>query len=629
MRTKMAGGDKKNLIVALGLALAALLSGCGKMDRLQDLAQYKEQSSVQNHVQVDFCTDPAYDQKQYLKTIIILDHSGSNQNNYKMASDGSGAPALPPVIDTIYATDPTGVTRYGDVTRSGTLLNYLNGLPANNPLEPTRFFALVDFNSSVGTKPAVKTIPPNSSGFTSDIVQFFSDVQADSVAGTTGNAPDDGAGTDYLGALDSAYSIMNADIKAASDCAALPLGSPSPGAWCPAPGKQIASSYVIIFMSDGSPITDVSGIAIKDGKVIYVDGSGNPLPPGVVGTITMTKESGTNILGHVGAMVALEANKKFVSSVNLFSIYYYHAGNVDAGGQKLLRDMAKVGNGIAYDALSNSNIDYNQFQPPKKRIKYKLANVFVTNASVVWWTDGKLHADTDMDGLPDDVEKAWGSDPLNAYSGGNGVTDLVKYRAVAGGAYSAINYAAGICSGIARTVAPPGNPYVSSEPSGLNDCEKKILGDPSVASNSNPDSNADLIPNWLEFKNGIPFQFGTAPAVNVPNQDGYSLHNKVKLSLPINMPTGELLNYRPAVYDLNLVSTDAIQDCYKLSVSYLPTLAADDTIRVDVIERSELLGDNDLYRVAKKMFPAGSLNLYFNDWNNAAEKLAGTWNLWP
>src|SRR5262249_43652827 len=151
-----------------------------------------------------FCTDPAYQPKQYLKMLIVLDHSGSNKINYQMAADGSGAPLIVNNqlnVGAQFATDPTGQTRYGSITTPGTLLNYLQGVPANHPADPTRFFALVDFNSGV------QTYPQNSSGFTSDTVDFFTHVRQDSVAG--GTSPSDGGDTDYMGALTAAYNIVN------------------------------------------------------------------------------------------------------------------------------------------------------------------------------------------------------------------------------------------------------------------------------------------------------------------------------------------------------------------------------------------------------------------------------------
>ncbi len=170
--------------VLVSLVLAALvwvaLTGCtSRSEKLDELRQLQITSTFKQSVEVDLCTDAAYDQKQYLKTIIILDHSGSNQQNFLLNKDGSGAPAIVggvPILSEQYATDPTGKTRYGDVTQNGTLLNYLQNVTQTDPNDPTRFFALVDFNDNVTTYPA------NASGFTSDLTGFFNFVQNDAVA---------------------------------------------------------------------------------------------------------------------------------------------------------------------------------------------------------------------------------------------------------------------------------------------------------------------------------------------------------------------------------------------------------------------------------------------------------------
>ncbi|MGZ3743422.1 MAG: thrombospondin type 3 repeat-containing protein, partial [Pseudobdellovibrionaceae bacterium] len=449
--------------VSACIALILTLISCGKVTPLDPLEAISLSENPVYQVQMNFCTPPPAEQKQYLKTIIILDHSGSNQQNYKMSATGDGSPDISTgkvIISTQLGTDPKGLLRYGSPTTSGTLLNYLGTLAPNDATDPTRFFALVDFNSTASTYPA------SSSGFTSDIPGFYNHVYDDAGA-ASGGAPNDTNGTDYLAALTAAYNIMDNDIQNAKNCAAKTTTA-APTASCPKPGVTISSSYVIVFMSDGSPITAVSGFG-ADGVI--------------TGTISLTKESNAEILAKVGAITDLKANDKYVTSINMHTIYYYYPGNVDTSGQSLLAEMAKAGNGLSYNALSGSNIDYSQFQPPKKQVTYTLSDVFVTNASAVWWTDGKYHADTDGDGLPDDIEKALGTDPKKYSTANNGVSDLIRYRLANG---TAINYKAGACSGIASSTVGGVFTYKSSDPNGLNDCEKLILSD--SAGIGSPDS---------------------------------------------------------------------------------------------------------------------------------------------
>jgi hypothetical protein len=607
------GARAARAILAAGVGLA--LSACAQSASLTPVNQVIMASSVQNNVSVNFCTDPSYVPVQVVKTVIVLDHSGSNQNNYLMASDGSGAPALvggTPVIGTQYATDPTGSLRYGSVSTPGSLLNYLNGLPANNPLAPTHYFALVDFSDTATTYPA------GAAGFTDDIAAFYSYVQTDS---GNGKPNDDGA-TNYLGALSAVYSIIGGDIQAAQKCGTLAVGSASPGSWCPTPGVQVASSYVIVFMSDGSPIMD-SGLAETSGGQVIVTGP-------------TVRQSAADIIAQVGAIEALASNDSYVSGVNLFTVYYYRPGNVDQNGETLLANMAKVGAGVGYNALSGSTVNYGEFQPPQKLIKYQLADVFVTNASASWWNDGTLHKDTDGDGLPDDVEVAFGTDPTNPSTDGNGVSDLVKYVLAQGVCSSKnalgmcadpiVDYRAAQCQGINTTALGAGYTFASSDPDGLNDCEKALLGD--SAGIDQPDSNNDLISDFLEFRNLLPFQAGVAPAVNSIAQDGYSAYQKIKLSLPVTVPAGEVLNLQPATYNMSLLSASESQDCYLIQVGNLPTKSATDVVRVDVIEKSALLKTKILYRLGAKAFSANSDSLSFNDWTDPAELAAGTWKTW-
>ena len=636
----------RSCVLILAIALPFLYNNCGPGNdktlvplsvKVKELAVPPPQT-----VKVNFCTPAPTVQNTATKTLIILDHSGSNFQNYKMSTDGSGAPDTSTgsvVILPSLATDPNGLLRYGSPTSTGTLLNYLSSLPANDPNKPAHYFALIDFNDKA---------PLNSKGsksFTSDVQGFYNIVLNDKVS--SGSLPTGDAGaTSYVNALTAGLTLINQDIANAEACAKLPTTT-APTPTCLQPGIPVASSYIVVFMSDGSPIIK-TGLAIQNGQVIS-----NPLDPkecpypNLLLSQVICKESTDQILGIVGQMVQLTGNRQFVAGVNLFTLYYYVPGNADTASQQLLQQMAVAGNGLSYSALSGSNVNYSLFQPPQQQAQYSLQDVFVTNASGVWWTDGNFYSDTDGDGLPDFIEKQWGSDPLNPRTAGNGISDLVRYRlslnksttcSKKGSNGLCQDFASdmfangGPCSGL---IAPTQDPlyssavlYHSSDPSGLNDCEKVLLGDSGGI--DNPDSNGDSIPDWLEFINQIPFQIGSNPGVNNSQSDSYTLYEKVKYSLPTSVSLDNYPQIKPAVYNLQVTNANSGQPlCYSLDVTNLPTATPLDKIRVDVMFKSNLVNVQPEYKVGFKSYISGQPNLVINDWNDPTEVKNKTWSSWP
>ncbi len=624
-------------LLALSAVGLVAYTNCSKSPALTPLNSVNLASAPVQSVQVNFCEPPPVQQKLNIKTLIVLDHSGSNTQNYKMKSDGSGEPDLSTgtvVISPQYATDPRGLLRYGSPTATGSLLNYLAGLPANDPANPNRFFALVDFSDNAVSYPA------GGSGFTSDI-QSFSNYVSQDAGSASGGAPNDQGGTSYITALNMAYNIVNNDLQQEKACELLPTSS-APTAACPRPGVLTASSYVVLFMSDGSPIIKLGLAQTSTGAIVQqpLTSAQCPYPNQLIDGI-ICKESTQSILGLVGSISALAADKQHVAGVNMFTVYYYVPGNVDQASATLLGQMATTGNGVAYNALSGTSLNYSQFQPPQKQVQYSLADIFVTNTSGTWWNDGKFHADSDGDGLPDDIEKQWGSDPFNPMTQGNGVSDLVRYRLTQGAPCVSLasngictdtptNYKAAACAGIPTSadLARPGAIlFRASDPSGLNDCEKVLMND--SAGLGTPDSNQDSVPDFLEFKNNIPFQAGTSVAVNSPQLDGYSLYNKIKFNLPTQTSVANSPNLLPATYDLVQTSSQNLQNCYRLTVNGLPIVTATDKVRVDVRFKTNSANVSDQYRLGFKTFPGSNRNVIFNDWNDPGEIAGQTWRSWP
>ena len=632
----------------LGATAAALFTACSAgSGKLQTLGYSFNTKPTNYTAQVNFCTDVATSQVNPVKMIIILDHSGSNQKNYIFNPDGTARLECS-LADfdelTSLATDPSGFTRYGAKGTPNTLLDFLGNLQQTNP--PQYYFSLIDFATSpwaptynAGVSTCTNVNPANTyPSFTSNLDNFYENVLADahctpspspstspsaspapqvSPSPSSAAIPLDSGWTDFVLALRAAENLITNDINANSGAAA---------------------DYVIVFMTDGSPITSISGSADSDFNISSLpDPTALTTPQGCGFTSTpapayyFNKETETSILLEIDAITALASNTAAVGGINLYTVYYYHPGNADPTAQQLLSNMAVKGNGFFLNVVSGNPVDYRQFQPLSKLVKYTLADVFVTNSSVAWWTDGTLHANTTLDGLPDDVEKAWCmSAPGSPCAIQNGVSNFVKYLLRNQGNTTA--YSGNPCPSLAPTVGTNGAlTYRSTSPDGLNDCEKILLQD--TIEPIQPDSNGDLIPDWLELKNGLPFQYGVSSPVNSPNIDGYTDYQKVKFSLPTMLSLDQFKNPQPSVYNLVQTSSTSVQDCYNLTVSNLPTIGANNTIRVDVVLKTNITNNSQSYRykVGHKAFPTGSSVVKFEDWNNSTEQSLSppTWKTWP
>ncbi len=591
---------KRALLIVLASLPPLTYNACDKNNSLVPLSNVRIESVATSSVQLNFCDPPPQPLKTLVKTIIVLDHSGSNGDNYLMDTQGDGGPLITAsgglTHGIQYATDPTKQLRYGTPTTTGTLLNYLSTLSSTyNAATATQYFALVDFNSSVATYP--------SSGFTSDIPSFYQEVLTDAgqipavnpykvLTADTGN-------TDYIGALTKVQNLIQADITSAQNC----LNKPTNGC------SSAASTYIVVFMSDGSPIMDLE--LSSDGSVAKLNngscnGQDQLIAPGYI-----CEETPTAILGLVNSISSLAATyQQVVIGVNLFTIYYYNpSNNLDASGRSLLKSMALEGNGQPYSAQSGSNINYNS---------YSLSDVFVTNASGVWWTDGVFHADANGDGLPDDVAKTWTSNPKLA-----GIKSLVSYELMSNGGTVDTSK----CSGYIATSSPLTYTTKGNDPNGLNDCEKVLLND--KAGVGVPDSNQDSIPDWLEFKNLVPFQAGTSPAVNTPQSDGYSIYEKIKYSLPVNFPINNMPNIVPADYQMTVTSSVNSVNCYNVNVTNFPTVTTNDKVRVDLVFKSNLINNSTIYKVGYKSFGNITTPLIINDpIVDPSKNNSTTWSTW-
>ncbi len=629
------------------------------------------------NVQVNFCTDPPQKEIIQVKYLFLIDHSGSNSQNLiidqctgfvetNFNPRGSGVPAgsncelnpqnnqfctvqpptavppqcpsiqptpcptvgcspvaainsyvLPNPDNNLYATDPKGTFRYPSI------IEFVQAVQSSSFAKNTAF-ALIDFSSSVSTYPSSGGTQPGATlGFETNLSNFICQLQADQmgispfpptvVCPPQFQALNPGGGsTDYIGALQAAQQIITADI----------------------PTLTQPTDYVLIFISDGAPIVGFS--------------NGNGFQP-----LFANYESQTQINGIIQQLIDLKKNSgTYLDNINLFTYYYFAAGNKDLQGQALLKSMAQTGLGLSYDLNSGEKLDFSQFLPTARNVSKSLLNVTVTNKNVSYWqgpplsaaTQGQPLLDSDGDGIPDSVEVLLGSDPFQADSDGNGVSDLVEYR-LNGSPCAGLSQGAG-CAQAAAThyqtlskpnvpncaaltplpSASPGGPliFADTDHDGLNDCEETLLGN--HAGINNPSSNGSNLSDWLLFKNNVNFQTGTQPAITVPDASGKSIFDLIRANLPVGIPYQEIIHPQPALYALQTISSSLTQSCFQLNVSNLPTIGPNNQVMVEVM-LSDSLGKLH-YRKGLKAFAGNSLVLKFNDWNDQAEKTLGTWTQW-
>lgn len=540
-------------VAVLSLALVSL-TGCKIERTLSPLRSLFLIKSDDTQVAIDVCTTPAAPIQSNLKYIFILDNSKSNAVNFqaKYTTDPvtgkvTSSPLCPINLIpppgtglTTYATDPTRERRYK------ALADYMTAIEADPVLstDTTRFYSLVEFS----------TFPTVQQAFTNNVTQFKT-----AVNNRFANGVDDGA-TNYLAALSSVKGMIQADIASERQ-------KPSPK----------ASAYILIHISDGMPLP--GGLSCNGTTPIFYDESGE---------IISGPQSTNEILQLVQSIISFEADPEYVESVTLFTGYLGVKGNEDPGAKELLAQMASLGHGVSYDFTNGESINFALFSLPPRMLRFELGEIFVRNASAVWWPgETEQLLDTDNDGLPDKFEVLPRFDVLRKDTNGNGVSDLVEYLHPTGPAIPA-NIPVGL----------------DSDGDGLTDREEFYLGN--SAGIAKFDTNGNLIPDGLEFMNFLDYRSQPNASNMDSDLDGLSNLFELKHSLPAMTSNAQYIGLSPATYTLDRVSATPTQECYKLSVSGLKRMGNDDLIRVEFIEKSPVIFNQTRLRTAEKRFVSGS-----------------------
>ncbi len=540
------------------LIITSILSACSKKDTLKPLEKLYLYNHDIAYLEATYCTQKPDLIRQKVKTLIIMDKSSSMQN--------------PPD-----ATDPNGMRRYYPLT------NFVSNA---TPELGFTYFALINFSDTA-------TVVQD---FTDDLTMFNNKVFSEwNKLGP--QIPDDHGYTNYISAIDSAFTLIKTDIDKDRNNY----------------NAQIVSSiYNIVFISDGQPY--VASSTNANGLILQV------FNPEI-----------QNKLNQINALKNDRIYKPYIDDIKFNTAYVF--SNRDTEAQNLLNQMADYANGQFFQFASGLNIEYNLFAIPAKKVKRQIKDIIVDNKNIIWWDDGRLLRDTDGDGLPDEIEKQLGS-TLDLYdTDGNGVGDGIEYRTkgkpckdvnCSRSVSARDNYAA--CTGMMPLKNPDGsanptpdgvnpNPYGTvyfgdQNRDGINDCEAYLLH----AQKDYFDANENGLPDILELKNQMSFVPPANLAHSDTDSDTFDNYKEIKQGSPTFISNERLVDFKPQTY--NMFRTDnkiSGTECYKLIMNTLNVIGWDNTIRVYLVENSAVSDSKPILRIAQKSLVGGSTSINFVD----------------
>ena len=544
------------LIATLPL-LAASLVACS-VHPLTPLDQASNVVVAEGSLSASFCTDAPAAAKQFLKYLIILDHSASNKATF--------------ASDDVNNSDPDGAYRYGQLNQFvSTLQDDVN--------TPTSF-ALIDFNDTAAQ-------PTDADGFYGK-TDFIDYLTKDWYPNGTNNppAPADSGFTNYQSALDLAFAVIRKDAQA---MAVLPST------------QGAKTSYVIIFVTDGVP-----KISSTYTQTFATDLAAD-----------FTKIMGLKTDAVVGPFISnITLNTAFYYSAASANLANFQTTILPAATQ-ILTQMADAGRGQFLSFVSGTNGLYQQFAPPARLITNQLIDVFTHNENAVWWSDGNFLPDSDGDGLPDLIEAQQGSNAGLIDSDGNGVSDLVEYRTKGRACDAAGCPAVGrdpyaICSGFGPATDAGGRTtFQSSSNDGLNDCEKFVIG----ATRTTFNSNGSLIPDFFAFVSQLAVIPGSMDgAFADPFGDGLQNYAKLKLGLPVSISERTLSGFeRRGVNLTQTPSADPTIACYAYDVDHIAMSAEQNVVRVMLVQNSSAFQSKPFLKSARAVISVDHSHATFSN----------------
>jgi hypothetical protein len=388
--------------------------------------------------------------------------------------------------------------------RAQAVEDILNTYPAGNGVE----YGLITFQSSVAIQTRDST--GQLGGFTASSDEVKLRLPALNV----------GVGeTNYVGALDTAYEMLQQDMIALDATA------------------RSRARYVIVFISDGLP----SPTSVEYG-----------MPP--------------DIRQSLQGIVDLQKQQRLAELA--FHTVYLSAPNtpdyVQLQAKELLAEMATLGGGTyrAFDATQRINLFYIDFTSFIRTFVLKQLVAMNLNALPV---KGETVVDSDGDGLSDAEEELVGSSPLLVDTDGDGFSDLLEVRQSNAG-FDPLFSGDADCRMATDRLDDDGD--------GLLNCEERYFGTNARLI----DSDADGFPDDLEVRMGT----NPAANDALYDSDFDGARNGTELAAHTDPLYNDVANFSVIAYrySISLLRDQSAQPgrlCYDFAVSNItlaPTMAA-------------------------------------------------------
>ncbi len=305
-------------------------------------------------------------------------------------------------------------------------------------IEAVRNF-ISQYNSNENTSFAImlwsNTVFETTGGFTKDpavLDGILTDVQNDTT-------------TDYLGTLDEIFIDLRDDIISSNE------------------ENRVRSKYIVIFLSDGVPNAQGESQADADiwGRVEDIN--------------SMVTEYGIGSFNF----------HTFLLLGNFGNDAYGQARRAEA--ETTLAGMAERGNGQFSLFESAEAVDFINIVDMRLTVEYDVKYMVAYNYNVRPGVE-LVYADSDGDGLPDDEETLYGTDPVIADTDGDGFSDFFEIKVSSPGhELNPLDPTDSNCDAAAVGV--------DSDKDGLMDCEELVKGTNRLV----PDTDLDGIPDGIEF----------------------------------------------------------------------------------------------------------------------------------